>query len=130
MSISRRTVTIDSEKIAYTYNTRNRQVIVKAKSIEFTATCWDSAAAEIRDHLTPQPANTEAVAATTPAVVLALPNVFATANLHHELVTLADGTHAPKCRKRPTQGTATHMANPFISCNSCSGAHLPGTHLG
>lgn len=71
----------------------------------------------------------ETVAAAT-ATGAQVPNVFKTANLHHEVVILADGTPAPKCRNRPTKGEATYSERPFISCNSCTGAHLPGTHFG
>ena len=59
-----------------------------------------------------------------------LPNMFRTRSLTHELVYLADGTPAPKCRARATQGEAFNGSTRAISCNSCSGAHRSGTHLG
>lgn len=199
MSIDRRTATINGEKIAYTYNIKTREVLVPAKGIQFIATCYDWAKAEITDALAAQATVTEtpaaevaevvaeprkrtvligkndglvhasrnyttkctgksrdfhieytAAALTCPACIAAegqaavqreakaaaaatgtqLPNLFDTGTLHHELVYLADGTPAPKCRNRVTNGQAVFRANGTVSCNSCSGAHRPGTHLG
>lgn len=184
MSIDRRTATINGEKIAYTYNLRNRMVTVPSKGIEFIATCYDAAKTEITEALAQAAAPakrtvmigkadgavhaarnyktvctgkardfrieyTDAAitcadcltATATAAAVkvereraaiagLRLPNVFNTGTLHHEIAVLGDGTVVPKCRKRVTKGVAEYMETPFISCNSCSGAHLPGTRLG
>lgn len=133
MSIKRRTATINGEKIAYTYNTANRVVSAPSKGIEFTATCYDAAKTELAEALTGNtlPAETAQpteTAATQSSVKPA--NVFHTRSLTHELVVLGDGTHAPKCRNRPTKGNAAYSERYAISCNSCSGAHRTGTHFG
>jgi len=142
MSINRRTATINGEKIAYTYNTANRVVTVRSLGIEFIATCYDAAKDELAEALaeTSRPAevaaepaertDTAIITPATTASVAPLPNMFVTSNLRHEVITLADGTYAPKCRNRATKGRAEYAERPSISCNSCTGAHLSGTHLG
>ena len=129
--IRSRTTKVEGEPVRYRYNIRTRLVTVTGKGIEFTATSWDSAPFEIREQLAPAQASTEpAVEATAPAAALVLPNVFRTSTLTHELVYLADGTPAPKCRNRPTNGTAEYSPHAGVPCNSCSGAHLSGRRLG
>lgn len=135
--IRNRYTTINGERVNYRYNIRNRQVTVPSKGIEFTATCWDAGPAEVAEHLAAQ-AQPQASAEPTvdvpaqacaPAPVM-LPNVFRTSTLTHYLGVLADGTPTPKCRKRPTKGTAEYSERGGVSCNSCTGAHLPSTRLG
>jgi hypothetical protein len=130
-----RYTTIDGERISYRYNIRTRQVTVPSKGIEFTATCWDAGPTEVREHLAaqnqpqvPAQACAEPTVDVQPAPVM-LPNVFRTSTLTHYLGVLADGTPAPKCRKRPTKGTAEYSERGGVSCNSCTGAHLPSTRL-
>ena len=134
-----RYTTINGERVNYRYNIRNRQVTVPSKGIEFTATCWDAGPSEVAEHLAAQdqpqvPA--QACAEPTvdvpaqPTAPVMMPNVFRTSTLTHYLGVLADGTPTPKCRKRPTKGTAEYSERGNVSCNSCTGAHLPSTRLG
>lgn len=132
------TITANAKRIAMiskvdgtVHAARNYKTKCTGKSrgfeIEYTdaaITCAECLGAEA------QAAVQREVKATAAATGMQLPNTFVTATLNHELYILADGTPAPKCRKRPTKGEAIYRERGAVSCNSCTGAHLPGTHLG
>lgn len=46
--IKRRVVTVDGAKVRYTYDVRNREVVVRSQNLTFTAESWDSAPHEIK----------------------------------------------------------------------------------
>lgn len=48
--IRRRVVTVNGQRIRYTYNVRNREVTVPGVP-PFEATCWDAAPDEVREAL-------------------------------------------------------------------------------
>lgn len=49
--IKRRVVTVDGTRVRYTYNVRNREVVVPSEDLTFIATSWDSAPYEIKEEL-------------------------------------------------------------------------------
>lgn len=47
--IKRRVVTVNGTKVSYTYDVRDRKVVVPSVNLAFTATSYDSAPIEIKE---------------------------------------------------------------------------------